>query len=184
MYYEPWAWYIAGPLIGLTIPALLLFSGKVLGFSSNFRHICAACNIGGVEFFKYNWKSVGRWNLLFLAGSIFGGFLAGYLFQNPEPIQLSASTIADLRQLGITDFRGMVPVELFNWGNLTSAPGLAIMLGGGFLVGFGARYAGGCTSGHAMSGLANLQLMSLIAVIGFFIGGLIMTHWIYPIILG
>src|SRR5690625_7573666 len=102
MYYEPWPWYIAGPLIGLTIPALLLFSGKVLGFSSNFSHSCAACSIGGVEYFKYNWKSVGRWNLLFLAESIFGCFRAGYLYQIRKPIQSSASTIADLRQLGVS----------------------------------------------------------------------------------
>ena len=51
---------------------------------------------------------------------------------------------------------------------------------GGFLVGFGTRYAGGCTSGHAISGLSNLQLPSLVAVIGFFIGGLVMTHLIFP----
>lgn len=182
--YNPWPWYIAGPVIGLMIPALLLLSGRMLGFSSNFRHICAACNFGKVEFFNYEWKSTGRWNLLFLAGTVFGGFLAGYIFENPEPVQLSASTIADLQLLGIHDVSGLVPAEIFSWDSLTSGAGIIILLGGGFLTGFGARYAGGCTSGHAISGLSNLQLVSLIAVIGFFAGGLVMTHIIYPIILG
>lgn len=182
--YQPWPWYVAGPVIGLMIPALLLLSGKMLGFSSNFRHICAACNLGNVKFFNYEWKSAGKWNLLFLAGTIFGGFLAGYVFANPEPVNLAASTVEALRQLGLSDFSGLVPVELFSWSALGTIPGLIILLGGGFLTGFGARYAGGCTSGHAISGLSNLQLVSLIAVIGFFVGGLIMTHIIYPILLG
>lgn len=121
---------------------------------------------------------------MFLAGTVFGGFLAGYIFENPEPVQLSASTIADLQLLGIHDVSGLVPAEIFSWDSLTSGAGIIILLGGGFLTGFGARYAGGCTSGHAISGLSNLQLVSLIAVIGFFAGGLVMTHIIYPIILG
>lgn len=181
--YEPWPWYIAGPLIGLTVPILLIMGGKMFGISENLRHACAACDIGNVEFFNYDWKKNGAWNLTFLLGVIFGGVLGGIIFVNPEPIALAASTIADLRALGITDFSGFVPDDLFSWEMLATGPGFLVLVVGGFLVGFGARYAGGCTSGHAISGLSDLQLASLIAVVGFFVGGLIMTHLIYPIIL-
>jgi len=116
-------------------------------------------------------------------GSVFGGFLGGYVFANPEPIALAQSTITDLQALGIQDFNGLVPDDLFAWSSLGSVTGLIVLVLGGFLVGFGARYAGGCTSGHAISGLSDLQLASLLAVIGFFIGGLIMTYLLYPIIL-
>jgi uncharacterized membrane protein YedE/YeeE len=181
--YEPWPWYLAGPVIGLTVPILLIAGGKVFGISENLRHACAACNFGNVSFFDYNWKEKGAWNLTFLLGVVLGGFLGGYVFANPEPIALASSTIADLRALGIEDFTGFVPNDLFSWEVLGTGTGLAVLVIGGFLVGFGARYAGGCTSGHAISGLSDLQLASLIAVIGFFIGGLIMTHIIYPFIL-
>jgi uncharacterized membrane protein YedE/YeeE len=183
LFYEPWPWYVAGPIIGLTVPVLLLLGGKMFGVSSNFRHTCAACNFGNIEFFNYDWKSAGKWNLTFLVGAIIGGFLGGYIFANPEPINLASSTIADLQALGIRDFEGLVPNDLFSWSSMGSASGIIVLTVGGFLVGFGAHYAGGCTSGHAISGLSDLQLASLLAVIGFFIGGLIMTHLIYPLIL-
>jgi len=179
---QPMPWYIGGPLIGLTIPLLLIFVGQSLGISSSFRHICAACNIGDVSFFQYDWKKAGAWNLVFLAGIVIGGYLGGSLFLNPEPIDISSSTIETLKNLGITDFSGFVPDEIFSWESLSSPLNLSILIIGGFLVGFGTRYAGGCTSGHAISGLSNLQFASLIAVIGFFIGGLFMTYILYPII--
>lgn len=179
---QPWPWYIAGPIIGLTVPLLLIMGGKMFGISENLRHVCAACNIGNVSFFQYDWKKNGAWNLTFVLGVILGGFLGGYIFANPEPIALASSTIQDLRALGFTDFTGLVPSELFAWSTLGTPIGLVVLVLGGFLVGFGARYAGGCTSGHAISGLSDLQLASLIAVIGFFIGGLLMTHFIYPLI--
>ncbi len=181
--YQPWPWYVAGPIIGLIVPLLLIMGGKMFGVSANLRHICASCNFANVEFFNYDWKTAGKWNLTFVVGSIIGGFLAGSVFANPEPIQLASSTIAELQALGIQDFNGLVPDDLFTWSALGTGTGLIVLVIGGFLVGFGARYAGGCTSGHAISGLSDLQLASLIAVIGFFIGGLIMTWFIYPIIL-
>jgi uncharacterized membrane protein YedE/YeeE len=180
---QPWPWYVAGPLIGLIVPMLLLIGGKQFGVSSNLRHTCAACFPGKVEFFKYDWKKAGGWNLTFIAGTVLGGFLGGWLLNNPEPIDLSAQTVTALQQMGISDFSGMMPEDLFNWENLSSLQGIIVMILGGFLVGFGARYAGGCTSGHAISGLANLQLASLMAVIGFFIGGLVITYLVYPLIL-
>ena len=180
---QPWPWYVAGPLIGLIVPILLLVGGKKFGVSSNLRHTCAACMPGKIEFFQYDWKKAGTWNLTFIAGTVVGGFLGGWLLNNPEPIQLSQQTIADLQALGVNDFSGMMPEDLFNWENLASFQGIVLMIIGGFMVGFGARYAGGCTSGHAISGLADLQLASLLAVIGFFIGGLTITYLIYPILL-
>lgn len=180
---DPWPWYVAGPIIGLTVPLLLLVGGKVFGISSNLRHACAACNFGNVDFFNYDWRAAGSWNLVFLLGTVLGGFLGGYIFANPDPIALAESTITELQQLGISNFSGLVPNDLFNWEALGSLTGLTVLGLGGFLVGFGARYAGGCTSGHAISGLADLQLASLIAVIGFFIGGLLMTYFILPLIL-
>ena len=180
---QPWPWYVAGPLIGLIVPILLLLGGKQFGVSSNLRHTCAACMPGKIDFFKYDWKTAGGWNLVFIGGTVIGGFLGGWMFNNPEPINLSQQTVVELKALGISDFSGMMPEDLFSWQNLGSLQGIVVMAVGGFLVGFGARYAGGCTSGHAISGLANLQLASLLAVIGFFVGGLIITHLIYPLLL-
>ncbi len=179
---QPWPWYVAGPLIGLIVPILLIAGGKLFGVSANLRHACAACVPGDIEFFKYDWKKSGKWNLVFVAGTILGGFIGGWLLNNPDPINISVQTITDLKALGISDFSGMMPSDVFNWENVASTQGIILMIVGGFLVGFGARYAGGCTSGHAISGLADLQVASLLAVIGFFAGGLFITYFIYPFI--
>lgn len=180
--YQPWPWYVAGPVIGLMVPLLYYIGNKPFGISSNFRHICAACDPAGVEYFNYDWRT-GLWNLVLITGVAIGGFLGGWVFRNPEPIAISGQTIMDLQSLGITDFSGFVPNDLFNWQVLGRPTGIIVLVIGGFLVGFGTRYAGGCTSGHAITGLSNLQFASLIAVIGFFIGGLLMTHVLLPFIL-
>jgi len=166
------------------VPLLLLLGGKQFGISANLRHMCAATLPGKIDFLNYDWKASGLWNLTFALGILIGGFIAGTLLASPDPfIDISSATQADLAALGIQDFRGLVPSEIFSWSGLLSLKGLVMIVGGGFLVGFGARYAGGCTSGHAISGLADLQLPSLIAVIGFFIGGLIVTFLVLPILL-
>lgn len=180
---EPWPWYVAGPLIGLVVPMLLLMGNKMFGVSSTLRHYCAACLPDNISFFNYDWKKEGGWNLLFVLGTVAGGFLGGYLLENPEPVVLSADTISALKDMGVEKFSGLVPSDIFNWSNLATVQGIIIMIAGGFLVGFGSRYAGGCTSGHAISGLANFQISSLVAVIGFFIGGLIISWFVLPIIL-
>ena len=179
---QPWPWYIAGPLIGLTVPLLLVIGNKSFGVSANLRHVCAIIPNKN-PFFTYDWKKVGGWNLIFALGILFGGFIAGVLIPNPQPLELAASTASDLRAIGIEPDGMFAPQGLFGLEALLSFKGLMILLFGGFLVGFGARYAGGCTSGHALSGLANLQFPSLLAVIGFFIGGLLMTHLLLPLIL-
>ncbi len=177
-----WPWYIGGPLIGLMVPALLLVGCKLFGISANLRHTCAAVAPGKAEFLRYDWKRAGGWNLTFAAGILVGGFVAGVALPGPEPVEIAAQSRTALDALGITDFSGLVPADIFSWGALFTLPGFISMVLGGFLVGFGAAYAGGCTSGHAISGLADLQPASLLAVVGFFVGGLIVTHLVLPLI--
>ena len=120
-----------------------------------------------------------------VAGVVVGAALAIALLPNPSPeIGISAATRADLAALGIHDFTGLAPREVFSWAGLASPRGLVLIVIGGFLVGFGTRWAGGCTSGHSISGLAALQLPSLVATLGFFVGGLVATHLLLPLILG
>ena len=180
---QPWPWYIAGPLIGLMVPILLLVGNKLFGISATFRHACAAVIPGRAEFFRYDWRGSGGWNLLFALGVLLGGWIAATWLADPAAIAISEATRADLAALGITDFGGLVPAEVFSWASLFSPRGIVVMIVGGFLVGFGTAYAGGCTSGHGVAGLAALQLPSLIAVIGFFIGGLVTTWLLLPLIL-
>lgn len=178
---QPWPWYVAGPLIGIVVPALFLIGGKQFGLSENLRHVCAMLP-GKTEFFNYDWKN-GAWNLTLILGIMIGGLIGSTFLGNPDPIAISDATKSDLALLGITQFDGLLPSDIFSLEGLASTRGLIMIVLGGFLVGFGARYAGGCTSGHAISGLADLQLPSLIAVIGFFAGGLIATFFLLPIIL-
>jgi uncharacterized membrane protein YedE/YeeE len=178
----PWPWFVAGPIIGLFVPVLLLAGNKVFGISSNLRHLCSALVPGRIEFFRYDWKTVGGWNLCFLAGVTVGGFVAARVIGVPE-VALAAETKASLAALGVHDFSGLVPREVFSWSSLLTVKGLVSIVLGGFLVGFGTAYAGGCTSGHAISGLADLQLPSLVAVLGFFAGGLIATYAVLPLLL-
>lgn len=179
---QPWPWYISGALIA-GIMFLLLFFGQSFGFSSNLRTICAASGGGKfVKFFDFNWKSQ-IWNLVFLIGAIIGGFITSQFLSNGEAVKISESTISDLSKLGIAAPVSVQPSELFSIEALFSIKGFLILAFGGLMVGFGSRYAGGCTSGHAISGLSDLQLPSLIAVIGFFAGGLLMTYILLPLIL-
>lgn len=179
---QPWPWYIAGPLIGLIVPALLILGNKSFGISSSLRHICASCIPANIPFFKYDWKKE-VWNLVFVAGILVGGMIAINLLANPEPIQVNPELAAELAQYGITNYDGLVPQEIMNWESLFTLRGFLMPVVGGFFVGFGTRYAGGCTSGHSIMGLATLQLPSLIATIFFMVGGFLMANLILPIIL-
>lgn len=179
---QPWPWYVAGPLIGLTVPALLIIGNKSFGISSSLRHACAACIPAKIPFFQYDWKKE-IWNMLFVAGIFLGGIVASVLLSNPDAIVVAESTQQDLRQLGITDFRNLLPADIFTWSNLFTLKGLFFFVIGGFLVGFGTRYAGGCTSGHAIMGISNLQWPSLVATIFFMLGGFVMTHLMLPYIM-
>jgi uncharacterized membrane protein YedE/YeeE len=180
--FEPWPWYFAGPIIGLFVPALLIVGNGVFGVSANLRHLCSAVLPGKLDYFRYDWKRTGGWNLLFVTGILVGAFLASH-WAGPQNIAISAQTRLALTKLGIHDFSGPAPRELFTWPALLTLKGFISVVLGGAMVGFGTAYAGGCTSGHAISGLADLQLSSLIAVAGFFAGGLIATYFILPLYL-
>ncbi|MEL7146256.1 MAG: YeeE/YedE thiosulfate transporter family protein [Bacteroidota bacterium] len=178
---QPWPWYVSGPLITLTM-FLLLAVGKQFGMSSSLRTACAIGGAGKVsDFFNFNWKEQ-RWNLLVVLGAVSGGYLASEYLTH-ESVHLAQSVVNTLDNYGIKSAgANYLPAEIFSLEALSSLKNVAILSIGGILVGFGARYAGGCTSGHAISGLSNLQIPSLIAVIGFFVGGLFMVHIVYPLI--
>jgi uncharacterized protein len=176
-----WSWWFSGTMIA-GIMFFLIYFGQSFGFSSNLRTICAAAGLGKkAKFFDFKWKTQ-IWNLVFLAGAIIGGFIAKQFLSTDLPVQISGDTINDLAKLGIAAPVSLQPAELFSIDALLSIKGFLVLALGGLMVGFGSRYAGGCTSGHAISGLSDLQVPSLIAVIGFFIGGLAMTFLILPLI--
>ncbi len=179
---EPWPWYVAGPLIGLTVPTLLIIGNKSFGISSSLRHVCAACVPAKIPFFAYDWKKE-SWNLFFVAGIFLGGIISAAWLNNPNNIIIDPRLQQELGSYGIHDLSGLVPSELFNWPALLTLKGFIMMVVGGFMVGFGTRYAGGCTSGHAIMGLSTLQWPSLVATICFMIGGFIMANLILPFIL-
>jgi len=181
--FEPWPWYVAGPLIGLTVPVLLIIGNKSFGISSSMRHACAACFPADIKFFKYDWKKE-KWNLFFVLGVLLGSFIAVQSLMSASPIIINPELRADLVQYGITDISGLIPSQLFSWDLIFSVKGFIMIIVGGFTVGFGARYAGGCTSGHAIMGISTLQMPSVIATCCFFLGGYIMANFILPIILG
>ena len=196
---QPWPWWMGGITIGVTLYLLFKFN-KDFGLSANLRTMCAADGAGKYsDFFEFEWGKQG-WNLMVALGAMFGGYIAANYFGGDGLAHVSQATVDTLNQISQQDLLTIssVPIvpgqdvihdeipafwNLYSWGSLFSIRGLIIIVGGGFLIGFGARYAGGCTSGHAISGIANMQLPSLIAVVGFFVGGLIMTWLLLPYIL-
>ncbi|MEZ7504879.1 YeeE/YedE family protein [Flavobacterium sp. Arc2] len=180
--FQTWPWYVSGFLIGMIMLSLTYF-GKTFGMSSNLRSLCSMTGLGKrVAFFDFDWKAQ-RWNLVVVLGAMLGGFIAVQFMSDPSNVAINPKTIAQLAELGIDAPNGkLMPDALFGPDIFSSPKNILILLIGGVLVGFGTRYAGGCTSGHAISGLSNLQIPSLKAVIGFFIGGLIMAYLLFPLI--
>lgn len=180
LFTSPWPWYIGGPLIGLMVPLLLILVNRHFGISSSLDELCG---YGGRNF---QWRQYLRggqsWGLLFVAGVLVGSGLLHWLDGEPHNVDISEGTIAALKEIGISDFSGMLPAEWFSWEHLSSVHGIVMMVVGGLMVGFGTRYAGGCASGHSIMGLSLLNLGSLVATLGFFAGGLLMIHLIYPLI--
>ncbi|SDW25657.1 hypothetical protein SAMN05444411_101369 [Lutibacter oricola] len=179
---QPWAWFVAGPVIALVM-FLMYYFGERFGVSSNLETFCT---IGGAgkftDYFKVDWKQ-NSWNLIFVLGAIVGGFISANWLTPTNEVVLNPQTVKDLADIGIQNAGSTyLPSEIFSIETMLSLKGFIVLLVAGVLVGFGARWAGGCTSGHAIVGLSNLELPSLIAVIGFFIGGLIMTWLILPLI--
>lgn len=179
---RPWPWYVAGPVIGLTVPVLLLAGNKLLGISGTLRQVCAMCFPANIPFLKYNWKDQ-LWNIFFAIGLLIGGFIGGVILKPVHPMPLSSATINNLKAMGISPQPNILPIEIFSWANLFTWQHLLIIVGGGFLVGFGTRYAGGCTSGHGIAGLSTLQWPSLVAVILFFATGIVTANFLLPLLL-
>ena len=179
---QPWPWWISGPLIGLTVPVLLIAGNKVFGLSSSLRHICAACFPANISFFNYDWKKE-MWNLFFAAGILIGSFIAWNWLSDYHQIIINSKLLSELNNYGITDYSQVVPKEVINWNALFTLKGFILIVVGGFLVGFGTRYGEGCTSGHAISGLSNLQWPSLVATISFMAGGFAVANLLLPLIL-
>ena len=179
---QTWHWAISGFLIGFVM-LLLTYFGKTFGMSSNLRSLCSMTGIGKkVSFFDWDWKSQ-RWNLVVVLGAMIGGYVAVHFLSDSSNVAINPETISQLQSLGFDAPNGkLLPDFLFGSDALQSPKMIAILIIGGILIGFGSRYAGGCTSGHAISGLSNFQLPSLKAVIGFFIGGLIMSHFVLPLL--
>jgi len=179
---KPWPWYVAGPIIGLTVPLLLILGNRNFGVSSSLRHICAMCFPGKVPFFNYDWRRE-VWNLFFVCGILLGGFLASAFLSPAEPVVVADALKSELALYGITDFDHIYPAEIFNLEALLSLRGFLLIVVGGFLVGFGTRYAGGCTSGHSISGISMLQIPSVIATVCFMAGGIFLANFVLPYIL-
>jgi len=177
---QPWHWSVAGVLIGLTVPILYIIGNKPFGISSSFRHICAAC-LPKTSFFDYDWKKE-SWNLFFVFGIFLGGVIGATILADPNPVKVAASTQQQLSQLGVTQFGQLEPTDIFSWQGLLTIKGFIMIVIGGFLVGFGTRYAGGCTSGHSITGISNFQISSVVATICFMVGGFIVTWLVLPLI--
>ncbi|MBK8633128.1 MAG: YeeE/YedE thiosulfate transporter family protein [Saprospiraceae bacterium] len=180
--HQPWHWSIAGLIIGLTVPALLIVDNRRFGISMTLKHLCAMCVPMNIKFFDYDWKAY-KWLFIFVIGTILGGFIGNVFFKNPESMVVAEQTKTFLANYGITDFSNLMPSEIFSVEEIFSLKGLVFLAIGGFLIGFGTRYADGCTSGHSIFGLATLQWPSLVATICFMIGGIFCTHFILPFIL-
>jgi uncharacterized protein len=178
---QHWPWWVTGPLIGLMVPILLILGNKAFGLSSSLRHICAACFPANISFFNYDWKKE-AWSLFFAAGILIGAFIAWGWLSNHE-ITINDKLVNELNKYGISDHNQVVPVEVVNWNTLFTLKGFIMIVVGGFLVGFGTRYGDGCTSGHAISGLSNLQWPSLVATCSFMAGGFLVANFVVPIIL-
>jgi uncharacterized membrane protein YedE/YeeE len=179
---EPWPWYVAGPAIGLTVPLLLILGNKNFGVSSSLRHLCAICIPAGIPFFQYDWKRE-AWNLFFVSGILIGGWIAWFYLSTGAAVSVDANLQSELSRYGIVRYDKLYPVEIFNFTTLLSLKGFIMIVIGGFLVGFGTRYAGGCTSGHSITGISMLQLPSVIATICFMAGGIFFANFVLPFIL-
>lgn len=177
---QPWPWYVAGPIIGLLVPLLLLTGNKQFGISSTFRDICSySFPKSKISYFRYTLSEF-KWRNLIIVGVVLGAVFCNVFLDNPQNIQISDKTVLALNEIGITSMKGWAPIDIFSLQNLFTIKGAVIIIGGGLLIGFGTRWADGCTSGHAITGLSLLSPASLVAVIGFFIGGLAATYFLLP----
>ena len=146
------------------------------------RDICAIIAPKKIAYFNYNWREY-LWRVLFVAGITFGGFVGATALKSPGMIQISGGVRQILASFNVTDYSALVPLNLFSWASLLTLRGFTLVVVGGFLVGFGTRYADGCTSGHTIHGISNFHRSSIIASLCFFAGGLFTTYVVLPLLL-
>jgi hypothetical protein len=180
--FEPWPWFVGGPLIALCL-VLFFYFGKNFGTSSDFETLCTMAGAGKVaDYFKKDWKER-DFGLLFITGLVIGGFIASNFLIPDQTVEMNPKSIQELTEIGFSNVGNQYfPDEIFSNEAVFSLKGFLILVISGLLIGFGTRYAGGCTSGHAITGLSSLQFPSLLAVIGFFIGGIIAVWFIIPML--
>lgn len=171
--YEPWPWWIGGPLIGLFVISLILIEGKQLGISSSYQYVCAKISPWKLDYFKDPVKMA--WQFWFVIGLMLGGFLL-HLMIPPYQIEIAETSVKTLGSIGISEQVGFAPAELYEF----TFKSIVILIAGGITIGFGARYANGCTAGHAIMGCAQLSPASIVSTICFFVGGLFATYFIVP----
>lgn len=175
-------WYIIGPVIGVIVLVMLLGLNKMLGISSSLQHFCSMLGCFKTPYFSYDWKQK-KWSLYFAFGLIMSGVFAHFFGPEPSIDQINPATLEALEHQGwiLQTETGWYPAIFTDFNDLRFL--ITFGLFGGILVGFGVRYANGCTSGHAIMGLAQLSWSSLLAVAFFFIGGLLATWLIIPILI-
>jgi uncharacterized membrane protein YedE/YeeE len=181
---QPWPWYVSGPILGLMVPALLLWGNKPFGISSSLQDLCAiAPGARKVQYFDFDWKEK-SWRLFLILGVIIGGAIGVFLLDGGQGPAISPEARAMFLSWNLPDASGigmgLAPDRIFALENLFTPLALISLVLGGFLVGFGTRYANGCTSGHAIMGLSLFNVGSLVAVLGFFAGGLLVSHFVMP----
>jgi uncharacterized protein len=170
-------------LLGLMVPILLFLGNQHFGVSSSFRHICAAALPRlKAEYFRYDWKKQ-MWNLVMMAGVVCGAAIAVLFLDGDGAPALSRAAVETFASWGIPDVGRLQPDVIFSTGTMFRLRSLILLVVGGFLVGFGTRYANGCTSGHAIMGLSLGSGGSVVATIGFFIGGAFVSNLILPLVM-
>jgi hypothetical protein len=95
---QPWPWYVAGAIIGLIVPALLILGNKHFGISANLSHACAACFPSNIKFFNYEWKKE-VWNFFFVGGILVGAIIAVTIFNNPAPIEVNPKLVSERQEV-------------------------------------------------------------------------------------
>jgi hypothetical protein len=156
-----WAWWIAGPAIGLVVVLLAWVTGKPLGVSTGYGSVCAATS--RLAFFRAE-EFDDRWRLWFIAGLPIGGIVAAVL----------AGTLVPTIAYG--------ELDTLTRGSFVAKT--ALLFGGGLLVGAGARWAGGCPSGHSIVGIAQGAVSSVVATLGFMLGGVAVFNLLYALVGG
>jgi uncharacterized protein len=158
----PISWALAGAGIAAVTLALLFLLNRRLGISTGFEDLCSLV-LQAPYFRRQTLLGARGWRLPFVAGLLLGGVLSAVLGGGWQP----------------TWNLGMLDARL----GLGHAGKLAWMFAGGLFIGFGTRMAGGCTSGHGIFGLSNLELPSAVSTASFMAGGIVTTQLLYRVLL-